>query len=137
MRLLRTFLFLFVALCLGVPSQAQSNRLDDILSRGVLRVGTTGDYKPFSYRPAGSGDFIGLDVELAGQLAKALGVKLELVPTTWPSLMKVGPRSSSTRRTRAGVCSCASSAGLRQFSALPAFSSAPPKPIRRTRSLKP
>ena len=88
MRLLRTFLFLFVALCLGVPSQAQSNRLDDILSRGVLRVGTTGDYKPFSYRPAGSGDFIGLDVELAGQLAKALGVKLELVQTTWPSLMK-------------------------------------------------
>ncbi len=88
MRLLRSFFLLIAALCLALSAQAQSNRLDDILARGVLRVGTTGDYKPFSYRPAGTSEFIGLDVELAGQLAKTLGVKLELVPTTWPSLMK-------------------------------------------------
>ena len=65
---------------------AASSRLDEILARGVLRVGTTGDYKPFSYR-AGSGEFIGLDVALAGDLAKSLGVRLELVPTTWGALM--------------------------------------------------
>src|ERR1700756_1434397 len=46
-------------------SAAPASRLDEILARGVLRVGTTGDYKPFSYR-MGTGDFIGLDVELAG-----------------------------------------------------------------------
>ena len=65
---------------------APSSRLDEILARGVLRVGTTGDYKPFSYR-VGNGDFIGLDVALAGDLAKSLGVKLQLVPTTWGALM--------------------------------------------------
>ncbi len=65
---------------------AASSRLDEILARGVLRVGTTGDYKPFSYR-AGNGEFIGLDVALAGDLAKSLGVRLELVPTTWGALM--------------------------------------------------
>ena len=65
---------------------AQAGRLDDIAARGVLRVGSTGDYKPFSYRQAGGG-FIGMDVELAGELARALGVRLELVPTTWPTLM--------------------------------------------------
>jgi len=65
---------------------APASRLDDILARGVLRVGTTGDYKPFSYR-VGTGDFIGLDVALAGDLAKTLGVKLQLVPTTWGALM--------------------------------------------------
>ena len=67
------------------PAPAAS-RLDEILARGVLRVGTTGDYKPFSYRVA-NGEFIGLDIALAGDLAKSLGVKLQLVPTTWGALM--------------------------------------------------
>ena len=54
---------------------APASRLDEILARGVLRVGTTGDYKPFSYRVA-DGRFIGLDIALAADLAKTLGVKL-------------------------------------------------------------
>lgn len=88
MRLIRCLLLLLISLGLTLSSQAEGNRLDDILARGILRVGTTGDYKPFSYRAGASADFIGLDIELAGQLAKALGVKLELVPTSWPTLMK-------------------------------------------------
>jgi chorismate mutase-like protein len=63
-----------------------STRLDDILAHGVLRVGTTGDYKPFSLR-TGAGAFIGLDVALAADLAQSLGVKLQLVPTTWTTMM--------------------------------------------------
>ena len=66
---------------------ASSSRLDDILARGVLRVGTTGDYKPFTLRVAGGDGFVGMDVTLAAELAKSLGVKLQLVPTTWSSLM--------------------------------------------------
>jgi chorismate mutase-like protein len=69
-------------------SAVQANRLDEIILRGVLRVGTTGDYKPFSYRSGSSDDFVGLDITLAGELAHALGVRLELVPTTWPTLMQ-------------------------------------------------
>ncbi|MEI7432308.1 MAG: transporter substrate-binding domain-containing protein [Betaproteobacteria bacterium] len=88
MTILRPIVILLLALCLSLPVAAQSNRLDEVITRGVLRVGTTGDYKPFSYRPSPSAAFIGLDVELAGQLAQALGVRLELVPTTWPTLMK-------------------------------------------------
>jgi chorismate mutase-like protein len=72
----------------SVPARAAApaSRLDEILARGVLRVGTTGDYKPFSYR-VGTGGFIGLDVALAGDLAKTLGVKLQIVPTTWGAMM--------------------------------------------------
>jgi chorismate mutase-like protein len=66
-------------------ASAGSNRLDDILARGVLRVGTTGDYKPFTYR-AGS-TFIGLDVALAADLARTMGVRLQIVPTTWTTMM--------------------------------------------------
>ncbi len=88
MSAVRACLILIIGLCLHLPVAAQSNRLDDILARGVLRVGTTGDYKPFSYRPDAGSAFIGLDIDLAGQLAKALGVRVEFVPTTWPTLMK-------------------------------------------------
>jgi chorismate mutase-like protein len=62
--------------------------LDDIRARGVLRVGTTGDYKPFSYRTNEASPWIGLDIELAQQLAKVIGVRVEWVATTWPALMR-------------------------------------------------
>jgi chorismate mutase-like protein len=91
MRPFAAILTLLTALCLSLschtPAHAETTRLDEILVRGVLRVGTTGDYKPFSYRTNAASPFIGVDVELAGQLAKALGVRLELVPTSWPTLM--------------------------------------------------
>lgn len=51
----------------------------------VLRVGTTGDYPPFSFRDA-KGKFTGIDIEMAEHLARNLGLELVLVPTSWPSL---------------------------------------------------
>ena len=84
MRLLRTTFLL----CLLFAGAAISAPLDAVRARGVLRVGSTGDYKPFSYRIGQSSEFIGLDVEIAGSLAQALGVKLEVVPTSWPALMR-------------------------------------------------
>jgi len=76
---------ILLAALLAAAHAGAGNRLDDISARGVLRVGSTGDYKPFSYRTGD--DFIGLDVELAGELAQAMGVKLAIVPTSWPTLM--------------------------------------------------
>jgi chorismate mutase-like protein len=75
----------------GAPASAHAgndSRLDDVVARGVLRVGTTGDYKPFSYRTGKNGEFIGADIEMAGALAQELGVKLRIVPTSWPTLMR-------------------------------------------------
>src|ERR1700753_4134557 len=80
---------------LAQPPPAQSplaqsplaqSRLDEITGRGVLRVGLTGDYRPFSLRDA-SGAYAGLDVDMAQDLADSLGVKLEIVPTTWTGVM--------------------------------------------------
>jgi cyclohexadienyl dehydratase len=62
------------------------DRLAQVLGSGVLRVGTTGDYAPFSYR-VGEGDIVGIDIELARQLAAALDARVVLVPTSWPTLM--------------------------------------------------
>lgn len=51
----------------------------------VLRIGTTGDYAPFSLERDGS--LSGVDIELAAALAEALGVEPRFVKTSWPSLM--------------------------------------------------
>ena len=63
------------------------DRYTQITESGRLRVGTTGDYAPFSY----SGDglvFSGIDIDLARNLADSLDVELTLVKTSWPTLME-------------------------------------------------
>ncbi len=66
----------------------QTSRLDDIVKRGSLRVGMTGDYLPFSYFDRATSKFRGFDVDMAEALGKALGVKVAYVRTAWPQLMK-------------------------------------------------
>ena len=68
----------------GTPADA----LRTVRERGVLRVGTTGDYKPMSFRDPATGKYRGFDAALAEELANRIGVKLEYVPTSWPTLMK-------------------------------------------------
>lgn len=69
-------LLLLSALLAALPASPQT-KLSDINTRGVLRVGSTGDYKPFSYRSGK--DFIGLDIDLAGELAQALLISSALL----------------------------------------------------------
>ena len=80
---IRTFLTLgalAVASALAVPNPASAaDGVDTIKQRGTLIVGVKADYKPFGFRDP-SGTIIGLEPDLAADLAKRLGVKLELVP---------------------------------------------------------
>ncbi len=85
MRAALCLLLLFAGLAPHGPARAQA-ALDAILARGTLRVGLTGDYRPFSIKDE-AGRFEGLDVDMAGSLARGLGVGLEIVPTAWPKLM--------------------------------------------------
>ena len=78
--------FLLAALGLPAPAMADGSRLDAILQRGVLRVGTTGDYRPFTALDKTTGAYSGFDIDLAHSLADALGVKVEFEPTSWPNL---------------------------------------------------
>jgi chorismate mutase-like protein len=56
-----------------------------IQQRGVLRVGTTGDYAPYSTRDAQE-RYAGADIALARELAIGLGLRVEFVPTSWRTL---------------------------------------------------
>ncbi|HBO89126.1 MAG TPA: cyclohexadienyl dehydratase [Acidobacteria bacterium] len=62
-----------------------SSHLDTILERGEILVGTTGDYRPFSYRRP-DGKFEGFDIDAARQLGLSLGVEVRFVQTSWPGL---------------------------------------------------
>ena len=67
---------------------ARPDALAEVRARGILRVGATGDYKPMSFRDPATGKYLGFDAALAEDLARSLGVKLEYVPTSWPTLMR-------------------------------------------------
>lgn len=59
--------------------------IERIRRNGVLLAGTTGDYHPLSFlEPDGS--YTGFGIEVAGAIAKHLGVGIRFVPTSWPTL---------------------------------------------------
>jgi cyclohexadienyl dehydratase len=86
MRLLAT-----AALLLALPVAAiaadRTDTLDAVTKAGVLKICTTGDYKPFTYLNPAKGEYEGIDIDMARDLATALGVKAEFVKTSWKTLM--------------------------------------------------
>ena len=66
------------------PSAVQPT-VQNIQNRGKLLVGTTGDYRPLSYREA-DGNYWGFGIEMAEKIAERIGVGIEFVQTSWPTL---------------------------------------------------
>ncbi len=66
------------------PSVVQPT-VQRITERGKLLVGTTGDYRPLSYREA-NGNYWGFGIEMAKKIAERIGVGTEFVQTSWPTL---------------------------------------------------
>ncbi len=67
-------------------AMAQS-ALNDILSNGVLKVGTTGDWNPMSVRDPVTNSYKGYDIDVMTKLAEDLGVEVEFVATDWKTLV--------------------------------------------------
>ncbi len=67
-------------------SAAEDSLLHQILNRGTLRVGTTGDYPPFSELDQTTKTYKGYEIDVVTALAADLGVDLEFVPTNWDTL---------------------------------------------------
>ncbi|MCR4666879.1 MAG: transporter substrate-binding domain-containing protein [Desulfovibrio sp.] len=59
-----------------------------IQKRGELLVGTTGDYRPLTYRDSISGVYWGFDLEVAQKIAERVNVPVTYVQTSWPRLTK-------------------------------------------------
>ena len=76
-----------LGIALALTMVAKADVLDDVKKRGTLVVGVKADYKPFGFRDP-SGAIIGLEPDLAADVAKKLGVKLELVPVVSANRME-------------------------------------------------
>lgn len=72
----------------GCAKSTEPEAIQKIKKDGVLRVGATGDYQPMSFLDPSTGTYVGFDAALAEDLAESLGVKVEYVPTSWPTLME-------------------------------------------------
>lgn len=80
------FYLLMAALLLLPLNYTEAGHLEDIAARGTIRIGSTGDYIPMSYRNPETGQYEGIDAELSKIIADSLGVRIEYVPTSWPTL---------------------------------------------------
>jgi polar amino acid transport system substrate-binding protein len=58
---------------------AANDRFMKVMERGKLVVGVKADYKPWGYRDS-NGKLVGMEIDMAQDVADALGVSLELVP---------------------------------------------------------
>lgn len=75
-----------------VKQEVQKNdkyesRLDAIIERGYILIGTPGDYKPFTYLNPKTGQYEGYDIDAMKEFAKSLGVEARFVQTSWSTLM--------------------------------------------------
>jgi cyclohexadienyl dehydratase len=88
---------LFVAAAIGTgtallaganPASAQTagSRLARVLESGTLRVGTTGDFNPMSFRDTATNSYAGYDIEAMTQLAADLEVQIEWVVAEWATI---------------------------------------------------
>ncbi|MEP7063116.1 MAG: transporter substrate-binding domain-containing protein [Betaproteobacteria bacterium] len=68
-----------IALGMFGATVANADVLSDVKKKGTLVVGTKADYRPFGFLDP-SGKVVGFEPDLAADIAKRLGVKLELVP---------------------------------------------------------
>jgi cyclohexadienyl dehydratase len=74
-------------LMLTTAAEAQTSRLQRVLESGVLRVGTTGDFNPMSFKDPATNTYRGYDVDAVEKLAADMGVEIEWVPTDWKTLV--------------------------------------------------
>ncbi len=81
---LKVFLSLLLLLAFSSCKSARPT-VSKIKERGILKVGTTGDYRPLSYCEA-SGEYWGFGIEVAERIAEELDLEVEFIPTSWPSL---------------------------------------------------
>ena len=73
---------------IAMASPAKADKLDDIIASGTLRCAVVLDFPPMGSRDANNNP-IGFDVDYCNDLAKALGVKAEIVETPFPERIPV------------------------------------------------
>lgn len=72
---------------LATTAPAQADDLAEVKARGVLRVGVKADYPPYGFENE-AGEIVGLEPDLAADVAERLGVALELTRVVTDNRLK-------------------------------------------------
>lgn len=83
----RVSLVALAACFLSAPAGAQSSRLDRVLAADELRVCIWPDYYGISYRNPKTLQLSGIDIDLARELGKDLGVRVSFEDSTFATLI--------------------------------------------------
>lgn len=87
-RLINTLLLSMILALFTAPAMAKSSdksTLDQILERGVLRVGFD-TFVPWAMKDK-NGEYIGFEIDVARRLAQDMEVDVEFVPTKWSGII--------------------------------------------------
>jgi polar amino acid transport system substrate-binding protein len=82
-----TILSAFAVAAIATAPSAFAQTLENVLERGKIVVGVKADYRPWGFRDE-SGNIIGMEPDLAQDVADRLGVELELVPVVASNRMQ-------------------------------------------------
>jgi len=87
----QSFILLLLLTVFGCDTSNNANisnsALDEIVQKGVLKVGTTGDFPGWSFKDPETNEYEGFDIDVAKKLAADMGVDVEFVPTDWKNLV--------------------------------------------------
>lgn len=77
---------LAAALAVSASAVMAQSAIDEILDRGTLRIGVA-EGPPYQFPDPATGEWQGLNIDLANEVAAIMGVELEIVPATWATLV--------------------------------------------------
>ena len=80
-------LILVVLFALLPFSLNAESKLNQILSSGELKVGTTGDWDPMTMKDPATNEYKGFDIDVMNELANDMGVKITFVPSEWKTIV--------------------------------------------------
>jgi len=76
-----------VALLSGSLAASAADLLQSVKSSGTLKVALEGNYPPFNFKDAKTGELTGFEVDVAKLLAAKLGVKPVFTTTEWSGIL--------------------------------------------------
>lgn len=76
-----------IAFALTTVGALAQDSLQKIKERGTIVIGVKNDYKPWGYLDP-SGKIIGMEIDMAEEIAKKIGVKLEMIPVVAANRME-------------------------------------------------
>lgn len=83
---LSTALGLASLLFITTNSVVLADELDSLKEKGVMKIAMSGDYPPFNFVNK-QNEVVGFDPEIGREIAKRLGLKVEIVTTQWAGII--------------------------------------------------